>query len=177
MSNTDFEFNPQPLAEQDPRFARRPAPPIDTAGAQQQQRLPPGMTRTVPPPDDVSLPFALRAQQELYMPAPRNRGATGWGTDYWPIVAAQKYPGFPGGPTIPSPLEMYGVIRGAGGQLARWASPGVAAPAGRASIMASNLAPILDALSKGAFSKNFTAARLGALKIQQEQMVMDAQQA
>jgi hypothetical protein len=46
---------------------------------------------------------------------------------------------------------------------------------GRASQMAMQLAPILDMLSKGAFSKNFMQARMGQFKLMQDEMLMNAQ--
>lgn len=116
-------------------------------------------------------------QPSQYIPAQPNRGFGRWGTPWWPIEAAMSVPNMVASPYMPSPMEAYGVMRGAGGQLGQWASPSVAQPAARAGSFAMSFAPILDLLSGGKFSHNFNAARLGTLKIQQEQMLIDAEQA
>jgi hypothetical protein len=76
---------------------------------------------------------------------------------------------------LPSPREAIGVMGQSGRWLQQWGSPSVSPFMGRASQMAMQLAPILDMLSKGAFSKNFMQARMGQFKLMQDEMLMNAQ--
>lgn len=90
------------------------------------------------------------------------------------------------GPFVPSMQQSWGVINGAGRNLSRWSAPSVAGPAGSAAMIAGQFAPLLDIISAGAFSRKFNAAQmqrqkfelekqLMTLKIQQEQMVQQAE--
>lgn len=114
-----------------------------------------------------------REQPAQYVPAAKREFGE-WGRPWWPIEAGMSLANIVGSPFMPSPYEAYNVIREGGRQLGIYASPGVGQPAARASNFATMFAPILDALSKGAFSKNFNAARMGSLRMQREQMLLDA---
>jgi hypothetical protein len=109
-----------------------------------------------------------------YIPV-RPRSAREAGGDWWPISGAQQYPGADAGPMLPSPREAIGVMGHAGRYLQQWGSPSVSPFMGRASQMAMQLAPILDMLSKGAFSKNYMQARMGQFKLMQDEMLLNAQ--
>jgi hypothetical protein len=116
-------------------------------------------------------------------PAP-NRGPSGWGKPWWPTEAAKKYPGVAPGPDMPSPHESYKAIQAAGSSLAKWGSAPVQQHASVAAALAGQFAPILDAMSRGAFSSQYSGAvranmerQLQNLRIQQEQMLMASEEA
>jgi hypothetical protein len=109
----------------------------------------------------------------MYAPHQANRAPREWREPSWQVKAQQSYDGIMGGVMAPAPYESYPMIASAGGQLAQWESPGVAGPARLAGSLAGRFAPILDMLSGGKFSKNFNAASLGRMKLEQEQMQMN----
>lgn len=114
--------------------------------------------------------------RQNYVPS-RLRGFGMWGDSYGPVQLAGLSPGIPAGEYMPSPMQAYGVIRGAGSQMGVWGSQGVAPFAARASGLAMQFAPLLDALSNGRFSRNFNAARMGQLKVMQEEMLLNSEMA
>lgn len=125
----------------------------------------------------ITGPGPWRTQHEQpsqYIPAAKREHGE-WGRPWWPIEAGMSLANIVGSPYMPSPYEAYNVIRESGRQLGIYASPGVGQPAARASNFAMGFAPILDALSNGAFTKNFNAARMNTMKIQREQMLLDAE--
>jgi hypothetical protein len=80
---------------------------------------------------------------------------------------------------MPSPREAYPAIQQGGNSLAQWGSRNVAQHASVAAALAGQFAPILDALSRGAFSSSYSGAvranmeaQLQNMRIQQEQMLM-----
>lgn len=108
---------------------------------------------------------------------PNARDFSQIGDAWWPITQQAHYPGNTISPMMPSPMEALGLTRQAGNFLSQWASPGVGQPAGMAGMFAGRLGMILDAASKGQFSKNYMAARLGNMRLMQEQMLMNMEQA
>jgi hypothetical protein len=159
-----------PLANLVRGFLPQPPPPQQqfTRGDQQPGDQP---TPTFTTPWSQPAPGQWRPP---YIPV-RPRSAREAGGDWWPITGAQNYPGADAGPMLPSPREAIGVMGQAGRYLQQWGSPSVSPFMGRASQMAMQLAPILDMLSKGAFSKNYMQARMGQFKLMQDEMLMDAQ--
>jgi hypothetical protein len=144
---------------------------------QQEQFAPIDEPRDQPPPASTISSWSQPAPGEWrppYIPV-RPRSAREAGGEWWPISGANNYPGADAGPMLPSPREAIGVMGHAGRWLQQWGSPGVSPFMGRASQMAMQLAPILDMLSKGAFSKNFMQARMGQFKLMQDEMLMNAQ--
>lgn len=163
-----------PALPPDPR-SFRPAPPINTAGSVAQPPSAPGGG------DQDTQDQGARYQGSVFPPStfiPDNspRGPSLWGKDHWPIVAATMYPGQ--GPTndVPSPPEAYSVMGQYGSQLARVGSPAVAGLAQSVSSGAMSFAPILDMLSKGAFTQNYNASSLNALKIKQQRMLIESEE-
>jgi hypothetical protein len=111
-------------------------------------------------------------------PAP-NRGASGWGQPWWPTEAAKKHPFVTAGPDTPRPHEAYRASQEAAGRIAQAGSQNVAQHASVAAALAGQFAPILDALSRGAFSSSYSGAvranmeaQLQNMRIQQQQMLM-----
>jgi hypothetical protein len=110
-----------------------------------------------------------------YSPADE-RGEGLWGQDNWRISGARDYPSEDGSiPGLPSAREAISLIGSSGNLLSQFASPLVGGYYGRGSMLASRITPILDAISKGAFSKNYLAARLGHIREMQEEMSMQIQ--
>ena len=142
--------------------AEPPQPP------QQMARLDPATGRVMVP--------QLQHRNDPYVPVSARPRAE-WGGDWWPIAAFATNSSMQFGPFMPSPMEAYGVIRGAGAQLAQWGAPGYGQNYGQASIMAQMMGPWLDALTGGRFTKGFNAARMGTLKMQREQMMLNQAQA
>jgi hypothetical protein len=112
-------------------------------------------------------------------PAP-NRGASGWGKPWWPTEAAKKHPFMAAGPDTPTPHESYKVNQVAAENMSRSGSRNVAQHASVAAALAGQFAPILDAMSRGAFSSHYSgavranmAAQLQNLRINQEQLMME----
>jgi len=131
------------------------------------------------PPQGTEQPFQEgrgNRWRSPYTPA-APRAIRDIGGDWWPVSGSVNYPGVDAGPTMPSAMEAYGIIRGAGQQLSQWSSPFVGQPAGRASQLAMQLAPYLDMISKGAFSRNFMQARLGSIKAMEAEMSLQSEQA
>jgi hypothetical protein len=106
---------------------------------------------------------------------PRPRDSSQWGGEWWATAGAKNYPGNILSPSLPSPTEAMGIFNRGGQSLQQWGSRGVGMYAGQMSQMAQRLAPYLDMLSKGAFSKNFLAARLGSLKAMEAEMQINAE--
>jgi hypothetical protein len=80
---------------------------------------------------------------------------------------------------MPTPREAYPAIQQGGNSLAQYGSANVARHASVAAAIAGQFAPILDAMSRGAFSSAYSgavranmAAQLQNMRIQQEQMLM-----
>jgi hypothetical protein len=158
LANLVRGFFPQPRPQQE-QFTRLDEP------------------RDQPPPASTITSWSQPAPGEWrppYIPV-RPRSAREAGGEWWPITGANNYPGADAGPMLPSPREAIGVMGHAGRYLQQWGSPSVSPFMGRASQMAMQLAPILDMLSKGAFSKNFMQARMGQFKLMQDEMLMNAQ--
>lgn len=140
-------------------------------GVPQQPQFPNGQ-RPVNFRPDVPSPGPWR--QPWTMPPIRS---SGWGESNWMIDGNANYPGNDISPSMPSPMEALSIIGGAGRQLSQFGPPGPAAGYARASQLAMQLSPWLDMLSKGAFSKNYAAARLGLVRQKEEEMVLEAAQA
>lgn len=165
-------FRPPPQQLSSPQEVPQPQQP--------PMQLPPGLAGGFQPilQDLVQrfLPQFRPQQQEPwrspYRMAP-GRDVSQIGQDWWPIAGAMNYPGT--SPALPSPLESLHVMGGAGNWLKQFASPGVGQYYGRASQLAMQLAPMLDMMSKGQFSKNYWAARSGRLKDMQSEMLLNAE--
>jgi hypothetical protein len=69
----------------------------------------------------------------------------------------------------PTTMQSYRVAQNSSQALGLWGSPGAAPYASAAAGLASPLVFLLNALSRGGFTHNFDAARLGVLKAQQQQ--------
>lgn len=124
-----------------------------------------------PPPSYQQQP----AWQNPYTPVgPRPVGQIG--DDWWPVAGAMNYPGSYGGLGIPSGMQALGVMGRAGGILSKWGPPSASPFYGRASGLAMQLAPILDMISKGQFSKNQLAMRQGQLRLMNDEMLFNMQQ-
>lgn len=123
-------------------------------------------------------PAYQRAQPppSLFNPNLPNRGPDLWGQSHWPIVSAASYPGMPQGSDMPSGLESYPTIAKSAGYLSRWGSDSIKDNAQQVSGLAMGFAPILDMLSKGAFSRNFNASSLNGIRIQQERLILEGEQ-
>jgi hypothetical protein len=170
---------PQPPQQppQTPPPSQQPTPP--PPGADLSKPIP------APPPEPVRAPgqfpgfdLPVFAPAIYRAPAP-NRGAAGWGQPWHPTEAAKKYPGVMAGSDVPTPHEAYKVNQYAAGALARSGSGAVAQHASVAAALAGQFAPILDALSRGAFSSQYSGAvhanmerQLQNMRIQQQQMMM-----
>ena len=76
-------------------------------------------------------------------------------------MAAKDYPAIFGTHLMPTPEEAYGVVRGAGNQLAAYSAPGVGQPMGWAAGLASLIGPFMDHFSNNAFSTNYRNKMLG----------------
>jgi hypothetical protein len=113
----------------------------------------------------------------MYAPHTPNRAPKEWGEPSWRVKAQQSYNGILGGVNAPDPSESYPLIASSGAQLGQWGAPNVAGPAAQAGMMARRFFPILDMLSSGQFSKNFNAASLGRMKLEQEQMQISLERA
>lgn len=114
---------------------------------------------------------------QMYIPHQANRAPKEWGSPSWQVTAQQSYDGVLGGSHAPDPTEAYPLISSSGGQLGQWGSPGVAGPSRQAGMMAQRFFPILDMLSSGTFSKNYNAAALGRMKMEQQQMQLQLERA
>lgn len=112
----------------------------------------------------------------LFVPNSPDRGPEGWGRDYYKIQAATMYPGMPSNPDMPSGLESYPTMARSAGYLSRWGSDNVNQDAGQVSSLAMSFAPILDLISRGAWSKEFNASSLNQLKIQQQRLILAGEQ-
>ena len=153
-------------------------PPDTLAPGAPDPLEPPAPTRTAsldPLTGRLKIP-QLERRNEPYVPASA-RSSRAWGTDPWEIAAFGINPSMAYGPFMPAPQEVYGVIRGVGAQMAQWGAPSYGQYYGMASSNAAAIGPMLDALTGGRFTKGFNAARLGSLRIQQEQMKINLQQA
>lgn len=109
----------------------------------------------------------------LYVPNRPDRGPEDWGGDYYKIQAATMYPGMPSNPDMPSGFEAYPTAAKSAGYLAKWGSDNIRESAQQVSGLAMGFAPLLDMLSKGAFSKNFNASSLNSIKIQQQRLILE----
>lgn len=103
-----------------------------------------------------------------YTPA-RTRPRAEWGQDWLPVSSAMNYPGTELSPYLPPPDQANGMMVSIGQYIGRWGSNYVGTPARDMTSSAMTMAPILDMLSKGQFSKNFLAARMGNLKLAEEE--------
>lgn len=204
MSNTDFnqpEPGPQPPPQQQPE----PPPQAQSQAAQPREaslNLSPEdqpKTRAPPVPANVA-PFVGPAVNQpwgttpdpgwtrhpvAFIPPSPNRPPSQLGQPWWPVQAAQGYPGpAPSDQFMPAPQDSYKVMGEAGQRLAMWTPPSVAGPASRVSEMAAGFAPLIDAVTSGRFSQAYSHANLlqvqkqmGRLKIQQEMMLQQAEAA
>jgi len=201
MSDTDNNYSPpasqpSPAPPQPPfpmvapmsNYMPRPAPQ-QTGYMQQVQpgqtppgQLPPGIVQQLGGLPGgamgalISRLFpGMQPQQPFREPfAPWSaRDAGQIGTDWFPITGAANFPGGDAGPAMPSPREALGVMGRAGGYLQRFGSPMVSNFMGQGNMLNGRLTMILDALSKGQFSKNYMAARIGNMKLMQDQMMLN----
>lgn len=144
------------------------ARPVQLASLQTHPQIHPQTGRAMVPQlarrNDPYIPVQPRPYNEL-------------GQDWWPIQAFALNPDMAYGPFMPSPLEVYGIIRGAGAQMARLGAPSYGQEYGQASNYASMMGPWLDALTGGRFTKGFNAARMGTLRMQMEEMKLHTAQA
>jgi hypothetical protein len=118
-------------------------------------------------------------------PSPEDPGASGsfvrntprppaqWGKDWWPINAANNYPGVAPGPYMPDVPTSYRTFASDGKLLAMFSPPTMSEPASLFSRIAERISPIMDALSRGGFSRSFNAQHAYQLRMAQERM-MDA---
>lgn len=127
-------------------------------------------------PDEEPQSEPIAFAPAIYRRPTDNRGPAGWGQEWSPVTMALAYPGLAPTADLPSPKEGYKETQQAGAYLARFAAPEVAGPAHEASLLASPLAALLDAFSKGMFSHNYTAAAMRGIQIRQAQMQMAQQQ-
>jgi hypothetical protein len=209
MANTDFDPGawPMPPQNQAPPPVPPPEPP-PTAPPQQTnpvQPLKPAPPPPAPPPGpaDAALPPAGRGAfpgqpdpnfpstwnpipfpSVPYMRPTPSRSPADIGKPWWPVEGARRYPGrVPESMDIPTPHEGYAVMGQAARPLAMLGPPQVAEPANQVKMFFAGFAPLLDAISRGGFSANFSRAnalqvqtQLGRMRIQQEQMLMAADQ-
>jgi len=105
-----------------------------------------------------------------------NRPPEQWGTEPGHIQMAQQYPGVAPGPDMPSPALSYQELRDTGAALGRWGPPSVAEPSSQGSFLMAPFVPILDAISQGKFSRNFTAAALRGLEIRRQEALQRFEQ-
>jgi hypothetical protein len=178
-----------------PPAPQPPQPPPPTPSPSQQPTPPPpgvDLSKPIPapPPEPVRAPgqFADFDQSTRFPPAvyrspAPNRGPAGWGKPWYPSEAAKKYPGVTSGPDMPTPHESYKAIQAAGSSLAQHGSAQVAQHASVAAALAGQFAPILDAMSRGAFSSAYSGAvhanmerQLQNMRIQQQQMLMESEE-
>jgi hypothetical protein len=106
-----------------------------------------------------------------------DRGPDGWGQKSDAVKMAEMYPNLAPGPDIPQPNQMYRESADASANMARYGAPGAAQLYSQASFLMSPFASILDALSKGNFSRNYTAAALRGLEIRQREAILKTEQA
>jgi hypothetical protein len=111
----------------------------------------------------------------VYIPRNADREPNDWGRPDWRDEAAIMNPAIPGGPDMPSGPEAYPTLARNAGMLARQGSDNVSESAGRLGSLAMSFSPVLDMLSRGTWSKNYNAAMLGRLKVQQQQMINEAE--
>lgn len=139
-----------------------PSQPLTLDRPQADRNLPP------PYPQSRALPPAL------YIPNRPDRGPDAWGGDDYKIQAATMYPGMPSNPDMPSGLESYPTLAKSAGYLSKWGSDNINQQAGLVSNLAMGFAPLLDMLSKGAFSRNFNASSLNSIKVQQARLILES---
>ncbi|HEY2530285.1 MAG TPA: hypothetical protein VGJ20_20505 [Xanthobacteraceae bacterium] len=189
---------PQPQGDDpgqppDPRsFSQSPTNPatvaaqvasIDAAGTPGDERDDLGdLTKVDKPktPDETAADSAyppVAFAPAIYRPPAANRGPEGWGQEWTPVKMAGSYPGVAPGPDMPSPAESYKELRDTGAALGRWGPPSVAEPASQGAFLMQPFVPILDALSKGNFSRNYSAAALRGLEIRREEGLQKSEQA
>jgi hypothetical protein len=125
---------------------------------------------------DATYPPVVFAPSDYRRPA-ANRGPDEWGQTPNAVRMAQAYPGLAPGPDMPQPREAYGEIRDSGHLLAQYAAPGAGQLYSQGSFLASPFAAILDAISQGKFSRNYTAAALRGLEIRQREMILKSEAA
>ena len=162
----------------------QPAPPTNPVSALQTAvpppQIPTGLRDEAKDDAEADKPGWWRAASGLvsnFMPATPDQDPGQWGQKPWQIAASEETDQPDGGPYMPSPRESYGVIGSRGASLAQTGAPAVAGPAGIAAFLSTPFAPILDGLSRGHFSQNFTAANMRALQIQQNQMLLQNEEA
>lgn len=213
MANTDFDPGAWPMPPQAPPPAPPEQPPPSPPPQQTNpvQPLKPAPPPPAPPPGPTAAPGtagaalppagrgAFPGQPDPnfpntwnptpfptvpYMrPTPSRRPAD-IGKPWWPVEGARRYPGrVPESVDIPTPHEGYAVMGQAAQGLSTFGSPAVAEPANQVKMFFAGFAPLLDAISRGGFSANFSRAnalqvqtQLGRMRIQQEQMLMAADQ-
>jgi hypothetical protein len=78
---------------------------------------------------------------------------------------------------MPSPRDAYAEARDAGANMARYGAPGTAQLYSQGSFLMSPFAAILDAISQGKFSRNYTAAALRGLEIRQREAILKTEAA
>jgi hypothetical protein len=187
--DTTSDVTMPPPAPQPPQQPPQTPPP-----SQQPTPPPPGVDLSkpipAPPPEPVRAPGqfpdfdqSTRFPPAVYRTPAPNRGPAGWGKPWYPTEAAKKYPGVTSGPDMPTPHESYKAIQAAGSSLAKWGSGPVQQHASIAAALAGQFAPILDAMSRGAFSSQYSGAvranmerQLQNLRIQQQQMMMESEE-
>lgn len=118
------------------------------------------------------MPPSLYQSQMNQPPRPPDQ----YGQDFWARQAATNYPGVPQGPDMPSGLESYPAMARGNGYVAKWGSDNINQDAGRVSSLAMAFAPVLDLISRGAWSKEFNASSLNQLKLQQERLILEQEQ-
>ena len=106
---------------------------------------------------------------ENYRAPAANRGPDQWGTTPGHIRMAEQYPGIVSDRNMPTPALSYKELRDTGAALAQWGPPAVAEPSGQGSFLMTPFAPILDAISQGKFSRNFTVSALRGLEIRRQE--------
>ena len=158
----------------DPAMPGVPFQPLSQTNTAGDQAWPKSTQRTdsLVQPERPDRSQDVQAWRSPYVPASA-RGHGMWGEDHWATTAATSYPGNDVSPMLPTPMEAFGIIRGTGQQLSQYGSRAVGQYGGRSAQLAMSIAPILDMYSKGAFSKNFMAARMQGLRAQQEEMILN----
>lgn len=152
---------------------------FDTTGSDPSQPL---TLNTPQIAQNLPQPYPRAPQPQSFVPPSTfirnmpNRDPQSWGTEHWPITASAQYPGPDSGPDMPSPAEAYSTLARAGSQLQRWGSDPISERGARVNQLAMGFAPLLDMLSKGAFTRNFNRSSLAAIKRQQEQLIYEGEQ-
>jgi hypothetical protein len=111
-----------------------------------------------------------------YRPPAANRPPEQWGTEPGHIRMAEQYPGVAPGADMPSPALSYKELRDSGAALGRWGPPSVAEPSSQGSFLMAPFVPILDAISQGKFSRNYTVAALRGLEIRRQEALQKFEQ-